>query len=120
MNETKYTTPLRPHKVLGRAGIDGDQHALMLTDGDFAGIVFSFVDVKFKEEDRDEEDVLVVGFEYSVHEVPNHLRNYDKCAFEKELGDFLIELIYYGLERDFLGFTDSENRENDSFQPNSQ
>jgi hypothetical protein len=115
------TTPLRPHTVLGRHGYGGDVHALAMTTGDFAGIVFSYTDVSFKEETLDDEDKLKIKFEYHVHEVPLALKNYDKDAFEKELGDFLVELLYYGLERDFLGFIDGEqDRANDSFKPGSQ
>ena len=109
MSAEQYTTPLRPHKVLGRAGPDGDLHALMMTEGTYAGIVFSYTHVKFSEEAKENEDVLKIAFEYIIHEVPSHLRDYDKPSFEKELGDFLVELTYYGLERDFLGYTDSEN-----------
>lgn len=103
-------TELRPHKVLGRAGPDGDQHSLMLTTGQFAGIIFSYTTVQFKEEQRGDEDVLKVSFEYFVHDTPRHLKDYDKAAFEKELGDFLIELTYYGLERDFLGFAQESEK----------
>lgn len=99
------TTKLRPHRVLEKATPDGDQHALMLTSGDFAGIIFSYDSVGFQEEKRENDDVLKIAFEYIVHEVPKHMQGYDKAAFEKELGDFLVELTYYGLERDFLGFT---------------
>lgn len=102
------TTPLRPHKVLSRTGYGGDTHALMLTEGPFAGIVFSYDTVKFGEIVEDEETVLKVSFEYTVHETPPSLQEYDKATFEKHLGDFLIELTYYGLERDFLGFTDTD------------
>lgn len=76
----------------------------MFTSGEFAGIIFSYTTVEFKEEQRENEDVLKVAFEYFVHDVPKQCKDYDKSAFEKELGDFLVELTYYGLERDFLGF----------------
>ena len=119
-----YTTPLRPHKVLGRSGYGGDLHALALTSGDFAGIVFSYNSVQFSEVKGENEDKLKIHFEYEVHEVPPHLREYDKVAFEKELGDFLVELLYYGLERDHLGFIPEENneqdRENNSVESDSQ
>lgn len=105
---SEYTTPLRPHKVLGRTTADGDRHALMLTTGEFAGIIFSYDSVKFCEEEKDDSSVLRISFEYIVHETPSHIIEYDKCAFEKELGDFLIELTYYGLEREKLGFLDGE------------
>lgn len=110
------TTPLRPHKVLGRAGHGGDLHALALSEGPFADIIFSYRDVAFNEEN----DVLKIKFEYEVHEVPQALEGYNKEAFEKELGDFLVELLYYGLERDHLGFIDGENRTDNSFQSTSQ
>lgn len=103
------TTPLRPHKVLGRHGYGGDVHALTLTTGNFAGIVFSYTSVSFKEENLDNEDKLKIQFEYHVHEVPLALKGYDKEAFEQELGDFVVELLYYGIERDKLGFIDSES-----------
>ena len=112
------TTPLRPHKVLGRTGHEGDLHALSFTDGNFAGIIFSYRSVSFNEENPEK---LVLKFEYDVHEVPPHLKDYDKKAFERELGDFVIQLLYYGLERDKLGFIDGEqDRTDDSFEPNSQ
>lgn len=106
-----HTTPLRPHKVLGRSGYGGDLHALALTSGDFAGIVFSYNSVQFSEVKGEDEDKLKIHFEYEVHEVPPHLREYDKAAFEKELGDFMVELLYYGLERDHLGFVDGGESE---------
>lgn len=107
------TTPLRPHKVLGRSGYGGDLHALTLETGPFAGIVFSYTHVEFSEEHLDNEDKLKIHFEYHIHEVPQALEGYDKEAFEQELGDFMVELLYYGLERDHLGFVDSEELEED-------
>lgn len=100
------TTPLRPHKVLGRSGYDRDLHALTLTDGSFAGIVFSYTHVQFNEDV--ENDKLKVSFEYYVHEVPRDKEGYDKAAFENELGDFIVELLFYGLEKDHLGFVDEQ------------
>ena len=120
---TMKTSELKPHKVLGRTGYNGDLHALMLTEGPFAGIVFSYSTVSFSEEKLDNEDKLKIHFEYDVHEVPPDKENYDKKQFEAELGEFVIQLLYYGLERDFLGFVDTENeydRENDSEQFNEQ
>ena len=115
------TTPLKPHKVLGRSGHGGDLHALSFTEGPFAGIIFSYRTVSFEEKALENEDKLVIKFEYDVHEVPQALSNYDKEAFERELGDFVIQLLYYGLERDKLGFVDGEqNRTDDSFEPDSQ
>lgn len=115
-----HTTPLRPHKVLGRSGYGGDLHALTLSEGPFAGIVFSYTHVSFAEENLENEDKLKISFEYYIHEVPRDKAGYDKEAFEKELGDFIVELLYYGLERDHLGFIDEQNRENNSIESDSQ
>lgn len=111
---------LRPHRVLGRTGYGGDTHALTLTEGPHSGIIFAYTHVQFSEEILENEDKLKVSFEYFVHDVPRDKEGYDKEAFEKELGDFLIELTYYGLERDHLGFVNEQNREDDSEQPDSQ
>lgn len=115
-----YTTPLRPHKVLGQTGYGGDTHALTLTTGPFAGIIFSYTHVAFEEEEHDEELKLKIKFEYLVHDTPAHMENYDKPTFEKELGDFVVELLYYGLEHDHLGFIDEQNRKDYPIQPDSQ
>lgn len=114
------TTPLRPHKVLGRSGYGGDLHALTLETGPFAGIIFSYDNVNFSEETLENEDKLKIHFEYHVHEVPPALKDYDKASFENELGDFLVELLYYGLERDKLGWIDEQNREDNSVEPDPQ
>lgn len=114
------TTPLRPHKVLGQTGLDGDTHALTLTEGPYAGIIFSYTSVSFKEEKLDNEDKLKISFEYLIHDNPYSQIGYNKEGFEQELGDFIVELLYYGLERDKLGFIDEQNREDYPFQPNSQ
>lgn len=112
------TTPLRPHKVLGKNGIDGELHALCLLTGPFAGIVFSYTDVKFTEDNAN--DKLKISFEYFVHDVPEDKVGYSTSQFENELGDFLVELLFYGLERDNLGFIDDQNREDYPFESTSQ
>lgn len=114
---SKNTTPLRPHRVVGRKTVDGEVHALSFTEAPYADIVFSYTDVSFKE-DLDN-DKLVLKFEYFVHEVPDYQRGYNKKDFEKHLGDFMVQLLYYGLERDFLGFTD-ENRKDHPLQSDAQ
>lgn len=111
------TTPLRPHKVLGRQTDGHDVHALMLTTGPFSEIIFSYTSVNFREEN----DQLIVGYEYYIHEVPENKKGFDKKAFEQEIGDFVLELTYYGLERDKLGFIDGEqNRTDDPIESDSQ
>ena len=111
------TTPLRPHKVLGRVVDGGELHALCFTTGPFAEIVFSYTDVKFEEDA--ENDHLRVKYSYDVHEVPEDKINYDVKAFEQELGDFVMDLLYYGIERDHLGYIDDEQtREDHPLQSN--
>lgn len=111
------TTPLRPHKVLGRTHEGGELHALCFTDGPFQEIVFSYTDVKFEE--NEEQDHLTVKYSYHVHEVPNGKEDYDVKAFEQELGDFVMDLLQYGIERDHLGYIDEQQtREDHSIEPN--
>lgn len=110
---------LRPHKVLQTRGEFNDTHALSLKTGDFAGIIFSYNSVAFNEDPGS--DHLSIAFDYEVHDVPEHLENYDKSSFEKELGDFLLELVEYGLEKDNLGYiTDEQNREDDTIELDPQ
>lgn len=89
---------LRPHKVLGQHRHNGQVHALTLTTGEFAGIIFSYDSVNYEEEN----DVLRARFSYTVHATPEDKTEYDVEKFEKEIGDFLIELTFYGLEQDKL------------------
>jgi hypothetical protein len=115
----KTTTPLRPHKVLGKTSESGELHALCFTTGDFADIIFSYTNVKF-EEDEDN-DRLTIKYSYDVHEIPDGKQNYDVKTFEQELGDFIMALLYYGIERDQLGYIDDQQaREDNPFQSNPQ
>lgn len=98
---------LRPHRVVAKIEDGRDIHALTFTEGPFSEIIFSYEDVSFYEEHKDGEDVLRVKFEYFVHDVTENSKDYDKEAFEKELGDFLVELVFYGLEKDKLGVLDA-------------
>ena len=98
---------LRPHKVLGKTSIEGDIHALTLTEGPFADIIFSYSNISFDEDS--ENDQLRLGYEYDIHQIPQHRIGFDKQAFEKELGDFIVELLYYGLEIDHLGYIDDSS-----------
>lgn len=103
--DLQTTTKIRPHVVLTRK--DGDlnkTHALSWTDGPFAGMVFTYNSIKFVEDK--ERDKLVIKFDYTVLEIPDEYSEYSTAELEKNLGDFIIELLYYGLERDMLGFTD--------------
>jgi hypothetical protein len=110
-------TKLRPHKVLDKTSQESDVYSLVLTEGPFEGIIFSYSDVSFDEQ----QDEMKMSFEYNVHHTPDHRRGYDQIAFEKELGDFMVELLYYGLEQDKLGYIDdSKTREDDSIKFDSQ
>lgn len=109
-------TKLRPHKVLGQTSPKGEIHALTWTTGEFAGIVFSYEDVKFIENTA--EDNVTLSYGYTLYEVPEDLKGFDKPKFETELGDFMVQLLYYGLEKDKLGYIDDQpNREDNSVEP---
>lgn len=99
-------TKLRPHRVLGMIDEGRQIHALALTEGEFAGIVFSYKDVSFEEDP--ENDVLKLKYSFDIHEVPEEKADYDEKSLQNTLGDFLLELLYYGLERDKLGFIDDK------------
>jgi hypothetical protein len=93
----KPSDVVRPHKTVERNGV----LALKLSEGEFAGIIFSYGRVAF-EEDK-ENDRLRVKFDYEIHDFqPDDL---DVPAFEKELGDFLIELCMYGVLNNDLVYT---------------
>ena len=93
-------TELRPHKVLENKNEEG-LHALCFTTGEYAGIVFSYNTVSFDDKDPEQ---LLLSYEYDVHESPEDKKGYDLKAFETEFGDFLIQLLYYGLEAQHLGY----------------
>jgi hypothetical protein len=105
---------VRPHKTLERSGT----LALMLTEGEHSGIIFSYGRVSF-EEDK-ENDKLRVKFDYTIHE--QEPESLDKVAFEKELGDFLMELMQYGIIKNDLVYTGGvdENREVDPIELDPQ
>lgn len=110
---------IRQHKVLGKATEQGELHALTLTEGPFAGIIFAYKNVSFDEDAVN--DKLRMGYEYDVHSVPYDKNDYDVKAFEKELGDFLVELLYYGLEHNHLGYiNDDKTRKDDTIKLDSQ
>jgi hypothetical protein len=111
-------TKLRPHKVLGRRIEGVDIHALSLDEGDFSDIIFVYRDVSFNEDTKN--DKLKMKFEYEIIDVPKYREGFDKVQFEKEIGDFLVELLFYGLERDHLGFVDDKYSEDHTIKLDSQ
>jgi hypothetical protein len=97
---------LRPHKVVAKIEDGQDLHALVFTEGDFAGIIFSYENVKFTETDGGQ---LKISFTYYVHSVPDDKEDYDRDSFKKELSDFLVELLFYGLEKDKIGVLNAQH-----------
>lgn len=115
MNDKLGQTILRPHVKLEKNFNGNPIYALKFTDSEFDDIIFSFDSVNFIEKD----DKLVTKFDYTVHEFK---RGYDKKSFEKELGDFLIEMVIDGISKNdliFAGGTD-EGRENDIASPDNE
>jgi hypothetical protein len=104
---------LRQYKTLNNKN-DPNVQALQLTEGKHAGIIFSYHKVNF-EEDKDN-DRLKIHFDYEIHDDCGVL--FVKKEFEQELGEFLQELIWYGLEKNELIYTGGvdENREDNSEQ----
>ena len=90
----------------------------MLTEGEYSGIIFSYGRVSF-DEDK-ENDRLKVKFDYTIHE--EEPESLDKVAFEKELGDFLMELMMYGIIKNDIVYTGGvdENREFNPIELDSQ
>ena len=113
-NSMKPSDFVRPHKTVERNGV----LALKLSEGQFAGIIFSYGRVAF-EEDK-ENDRLRVKYDYEIHDFrPEDL---DVSAFEKELGDFLIELCMYGVMNNDLVYTGGidAHRENNIIESDPQ
>ena len=107
---------IRPHNVLNKTSIKDEFHPVVLTEGPFEGIVFSFKEISF----IDEEDHAKLSYEYDIQYIPDDKKEYDKQGFEKELGDFLVELIEHGIETHKLGYiNDSKDRENDFVKSDS-
>ena len=108
------TDMVRPHKTLERNGV----LALMLTEGEFSGIIFSYGRVSFEEDKQN--DRLRVKFAYTIHE--EEPENLDHEAFKNELGDFLMELMMYGVINNDIVYTGGvdENREFNPIELDSQ
>jgi hypothetical protein len=105
---------MRSHRTLERNGVI----ALELTDGEYSGIIFSYGGVRFEENEA--RDNLKVHFDYEIHEGEDKLK--DKVAFEKDLGDFIIEMIIDGIEKNNLVYKGGidENREDDIIESDPQ
>jgi hypothetical protein len=105
---------IRPHKTLERNG----QIALQLTEGQFSGIIFSYGRVSFNE--NKETDNLTVEFDYFLHDDAGH--TIDDAELKEYLGDFLMELVVFGIEQNNITYTGGidENREVDIIESDSQ
>lgn len=79
---------IRPYKVLEKKN-DSNVEALMLTEGIHKGIIFSYGKVKFEE--KEDEEKLKIHFDYEIHDDGGVL--FEQEELEKELGDFLMELL---------------------------
>lgn len=106
------------HKILQYAGDDG-VYAVQLTDPPYAGIMFSYGEVKFPE-DLDEDEKITVKFEYDI--IDNKGIEYDVAEFETYIGDLLIEIIMYQLSKNEIVYTGgtSENRDDNIIESDSE
>ena len=85
---------------------------IKFTNTEFNDIIFTLGKVEF-----DEQDECVLHFDYDIHEgtIPD-----DKVElFEQTLGDFILQAIVRGIEKNELvyGGGVDENRDNDTEQP---
>jgi hypothetical protein len=92
--------------------------AIKLTEGAFAGIIYTYGKVSFDEDESN--DKIHLHFEYDILE-NNHIGLADPAPFEQYIGDILQELIHEGIERNNLTYTGGvdENRTKDSEQSDS-
>lgn len=94
------------HKVVEskESGIN----AIQLLDPPYNGIIFSYGKVEFPEDKMDDE-TCTLSFEYDI--IEDNGKAFDIEEFEKYLGDFLVELIMYGLTKNEIVYTGGENSE---------
>ena len=87
--------------TIGHTTVDNEHgvQAIKLTDEPYAGIIFSYGKVEFPDP---EEPIL--SFDYELHHVPDGLF-YDEEEFKQYLGDFLVELIMWGLNQNSIVYT---------------
>lgn len=88
-----------PHKVLEHK-YDGI-HALQFTDGKYNGIIFSYGKVELP--DPEDNDVARLAFEYDIHD--NAGIETVKEELEEYLGNFLVQLILYGIKKNNISYT---------------
>lgn len=85
---------------------ENGQQLIRLTSGPFSGIIYSYGRVNFLEE----EDVLRVRFEFTVHENP--VGDYDRKQLRDYIGPILIDLVEDNLLKNMIVYTGGtdENR----------
>jgi len=107
---------LRPHKVLEHK--HNGQQAIKLTEEPYSGIIFSYGKVEF--DVNDDETECKIKFDYDVHDTAG--KDVKTEAFHQYLGDFLQELIIWGVQNNDLTYTGGvdENRTGDLSEPDSQ
>lgn len=105
-----------PHKVLENK-YDGI-HAIKFTSGKFSDIIFSYGKVEFPE--IEETDIAKLSFEYDVHDDAGV--EYNKDEFEAHLGDFLVQLIIYGIKNNDIAYTGGidEDRNSDIIESDNE
>lgn len=115
---------MREHVITGKTE-NSDIHILSFTTGEFKDIRFAFNTVAFD----DTLDELVVKFNYTVYDDPNGVLNEtNEKQFQTELGDFVVEILQFGLEKKKLGYIELDtvkgdtldNRANDLIESDSQ
>ena len=97
--------------------------AIKISEGIFDGMVFSYGKVEFVEHGG--EDAVTLKFDYEIHRYPSGMskETIDGEALEYVLGGLLTELIKQQLANNeliFTGGTDEQNREDDSFELDTQ
>ena len=124
MYEVPEDFKLKEHVVVENKN-NPNLHAIKLLEEPYSGIIFSYGGVSFDKivGDGGEEHVNM-KFEYDVHEWAGHdLSQKQKAEFECYLGDFLRDLIIYGIQENNITYTggiDDENRTGDPIEPDSQ
>jgi len=78
--------------------------AIKLTDDPYNGIIFTYGKVSLPSvEEFMETGEAKLAFEYEI--IDNAGIEYDKVEFEQYLGDFLVELIDFGMQNNDITYT---------------
>lgn len=79
----------------------GTAMPLSFTNGDFAGIIFSYSRVELIENKKD--DNLAIRFQYVIHE--NLHEEFEEDLFQQEIGEHLHDLLNAGLQDNSIVYT---------------